>query len=235
MSATGRSRARGLATLAAGAALLAASCALLAAWERRPAAGDAERLYVPSGLFLREAAAGFREVTADWLWFQTVQYYGGYRQGRHGLDYFRGLVRAVNVLDPRFVEAYRFGALVLATDMGDVEGGVDLLRRGILANPRLSALPFEVGFLHYVLARDYRRAAAWFDAAAAAPDANDFTRRFAAFAHRRAGELEVSLALWRNLRATTSSPQMRELAERMIGGLEKAVAARDAVAGEGRP
>jgi hypothetical protein len=216
------------ATGLAAAALLAGALLLAPALARvRPAPPD-EKLWGPPGPFLRESAVGFREASADWLWFRTVQYYGEYRQGRHDLAYFRGLLRAVTTLDPRFTEAQRFGALVLATDMGDVEGGAEVLREGILANPDCAMLPFEVGFLRYVLQRDYARAAVWFEAAARAPDASDFQRRFAAFAHKRAGQLEVSYALWRNLRDTSASPEMRDLGARMMTKIEDALRARDA-------
>ncbi|MHB8079354.1 MAG: hypothetical protein ACYDIE_08880 [Candidatus Krumholzibacteriia bacterium] len=222
-----------LPTVLAVGALAAAVTGLLGRLEARPAARADERLWLPSGLFLRESTAGFRETAADALWFQVVQYYGEYRHGRHDLAYFRGMIRGVTTLDPRFLEAYRFGALVLATDMRDVAGGVDLLRRGIQANPDRAMLPFEVGFLHWVLTRDYARAAVWFDAAARAPDADDFTRRFAAFAHKRAGQLEVSYVLWRNLRDTTSDPNMLELAQRMMGKLEPQLRARAAAGAAG--
>jgi len=214
-------------------ALGGAAVGLLGRLEARPVGREADRLWLPSGLFLRESTAGFREVAADALWFQAVQYYGEYRHGRHDLAYFRGMMRGVTTLDPRFLEAYRFGALVLATDMRDVEGGIDLLRRGILANPDRAILPFEVGFLQWVVQRDYARAAVWFDAASRAPDASDFTRRFAAFAHKRAGQLEVSYVLWRNLLDTTSDPNMRDLAERMMAKIEPVLRARAAADADG--
>lgn len=214
-------------------ALAGAVTGLLGRLAARPEARADERLWVPSGLFLRESTAGFREVGADALWFQAVQYYGEYRHGRHDLAYFRGLIRGVTSLDPQFLEAYRFGALVLATDMRDVEGGIDLLRCGIQANPDRAILPFEVGFLLWVLQRDYGRAATWFDVASRAPDASDFTRRFAAFAHKRAGQLEVSYVLWRNLRDTTSDPGMRDLAARMMATIESQLRARAAAGADG--
>lgn len=222
-----------LPTAVAAVALAGAVAGLLVRLEARPAARADERLWLPSGLFLRESTAGFREPAADALWFQAVQYYGEYRHGQHDLAYFRGMIRGVTALDPRFLEAYRFGALVLATDMQDVAGGVDLLQRGILANPGRAILPFEIGFPHWVLTRDYARAATWFDAAARAPDAGDFTRRFAAFAHKRAGQLEVSYVLWRNLHDTTSDPNMHDLAERMMAKIEPQLRARAATGASG--
>ncbi len=175
-----------------------------------------EELYYPSGRFLREATVGFREVAADYLWFQTVQYYGSYRNGEHDLRYFAGLVDAVTDLDPRFVEAYYFGSLVASMDQNQIPAAVSLLKKGILANPDRWILPFNIGFTYYVLTQDFDRAALWFQIAAEAPDATDFARRFAAFARKRAGNIEGSLALWRNLRETTNNPIMRDLADRMI-------------------
>ncbi len=207
--------------------LACGSVGSLRALENVPRGGGSdEKLYVPSGRYLRQAALGFREVAADYLWFQTVQYYGAYRRGEHDLGYFRGLLDAVCRLDPQFIEAYRFGSLVLAMDLRDLPGAVDILKRGIQDNPDTWVLPFEVGFVHYVLDQDYRRAACWFDAAARSPDATDFTRRFAAFCHKRAGDTEVSLLLWRNLYETTSNPSMRDLAERMIERCEEQLRAR---------
>jgi hypothetical protein len=192
-----------------------------------------EKLYVPSGRYLRQATLGFREVAADYLWFQTVQYYGAYRRGEHDLGYFRGLLDAVCQLDPQFIEAYRFGSLVLAMDLRDRSGAVNILKQGIQNNPDTWVLPFEVGFVHYVLDQNFRRAATWFDAAATAPDATDFTRRFAAFCHKRAGDTEVSLLLWRNLYETTSNPAMRDLAERMIQRCDELLRARQTGGREG--
>jgi hypothetical protein len=175
-----------------------------------------EKLYYPSGKFLREATAGFHQMAADYLWFQMVQYYGGFRKGEHDLYYFRGLIDNIVTLDPRFLEAYRFCALVMAMDLGDGAGAINILKRGILTNPDCWILPFEIGFIYYVFACDYPRAAVWFDAAARAPDATDFVRRFAAFCHKRAGDLEVSIALWTNLYETSNDPYMKELAKAMI-------------------
>lgn len=182
----------------------------------QPAVHPRERLYIPSGRFICQSALGFRELAADYLWFQTIQYYGSYRKGQNDLTYFQGLVDAVTELDPRFVEAFRFSSLVLSMDMGSFDAGIDMLKRGILANPQEWILPFEVGFIFYVFKRDYARASAWFDAAAAVPGAPEFAHRFAAFSHQCAGNLEVSLALWQNLAETTISPHMRSVAEHMI-------------------
>lgn len=186
----------------------------------RPAGDGQERLYYPDGPFLRHASLGFGAPVGDYVWLQAVQYYGGYRRGEHDRRYFQGLVEAVITLDPRFCEAYHFAALVLAMDDADYEGAIDLLKRGILANPDNWRLPFTVGFIHYVYLRQWQVASVWFEAAARRPGASEFCQRFAAFSRRRAGDLEGSLLLWDHLARTTESADIRAVAERMVAQLQ---------------
>jgi hypothetical protein len=191
--------------------------------EQRPAGDTQQRLYYPDGPFLRHASLGFHAPVADYVWLQAVQYYGGYRRGEHDLRYFEGLVEAVVTLDPRFAEAYHFAALVLSMEHGDHRGAIDMLKRGILANPDHWRLPFTVGFIHYVFLREWGVATHWFEAAARLPGATDFCRRFAAFSAKRAGDWEGSIILWDHLARTTESAEMRELATRMIDQLQESL------------
>lgn len=184
-----------------------------------------ERLYFPSGRALVESSVGFREVAADWLWFRFVQYFGAYAKGQNDLRYFDLLVDAITQLDPQFVDAYHFASLVAWSELGDFPKSLDLLRRGILANPGSAKLHFQVGFTYYVFYQDYKRAALWFEAAAKCPDGGEMESRFAAFANHRAGDDTVSLELWKEMARSTASPQMRELAEMMIERLERHIEA----------
>ena len=182
-----------------------------------------ERLYFPSGTFLVESTLGFREATADYLWFRFVQYYGAYAKGENDFRYFELLIDGITKLDPKFDEAYYFASLVFWSSFGDVPQSIDMLKRGILANPDKAKLPFRVGFMYYVIEQDYERAAHWFEVAGRCSDATDKEPRFAAFARYRAGDDRVSLELWKNLYQTSDSPQMKELALKMIEKLSQKV------------
>ncbi len=219
----------------AGSLVRAASCLVLVASivvalgqldARRVTHMRQEHLYFPSGRALVESSLGFREMAADWLWFRFVQYFGAYAKGQNDLRYFDLLVDAITHLDPRFVEAYHFASLVAWSELGDFPKSIDLLKRGILANPGSSKLHFQVGFTYYVFFHDYPRAATWFEAAARCPDSGDTEARFAAFARQRAGDDRVSLELWHELARSTGSPPMRDLAEKMIAKLERRLEVR---------
>jgi len=195
------------------------------------AAESQERLYFPSGKFLGEVSCGFREMVADFLWFETIQYYGGFRKGENDLRYFDVLVDSVTELDPKFFEAYYFASLVKGLDFGQIDEAIEVLRRGILHNPDNASLHFNIGFMYYVFEQDYERASVWFDAAANTSTATDFVRRFAAYAKTRSGQLEASIALWENLRRTAINQEIRDLASRMIVKCENMLAERQASQG----
>lgn len=187
----------------------------------RAATESDEKLYFPSGEFLVESSLGFREATADWLWFRFIQYYGAYKKGENDLRYLDSIIASVNRLDPRFIEAYYLASFIYWSDLGQTEKSLDILRRGILANPDNARLHFQVGFMHYVLDHDYPRAARWFEMAGRCPDSSEKEKRFAAFARYRAGDDRVSLALWKELLESSANPQMQNLAARMIHKLAR--------------
>ncbi len=179
-----------------------------------------EVLYLPSGQFIGQATLGYHDLAADVLWFKMVQYYGGYRMGENDLVLFSRLVDVITDLDPQFVFAYIFGSLIIAEDVGNFDQGIKFLEKGIRNNPNDWRLPFELGFLHYVYARDYARALFLFQTASKLPGAGPQASRFAAFVAAKAGYVETSVALWEELARTSDNKYIRELADRYIEKLK---------------
>ncbi|MFA4947194.1 MAG: hypothetical protein WC674_01640 [Candidatus Krumholzibacteriia bacterium] len=178
-----------------------------------------EVLYLPSGQFIEQASLGYRDLAADVLWFKMVQYYGGYRMGENDIALFAHLVDVITDLDPQFVYAYVFGALIIAQDLGQFKQGIAFLEKGVRNNSDNWWLPFELGFLHYVYARDYAQALFYFEKAARLPGAGPQAARFAAFVAAKAGYVETSMAMWDELARTSDNKYIRELAERYIAKL----------------
>lgn len=186
---------------------------------RPPAFVGQEMVYFPSGQFLGEVSAGQRELVADLLWLRAIQYYGSHRQTDRQYLWARHIFRVITTLSPRFVEAYRFGALVLATDAMEVEEGFDLLKRGMHANPGRWELPFDLGFLYSLHGRQ-ALAAGYFERARALPGAPEQARRFAAFALRKSGNEESARAMWEELRDSATNPASREIADYALRSMD---------------
>lgn len=179
--------------------------------------------YLPSPEFLKLASVGFETAVADLLWFQAIQYYGEWRRGDHGIQFFEQIAASTVELDPAFEDAYRFAGMVLADDMRQPERGIDFLRRGMAHLPGSWWLPFEAGFIEYVQRKDDEAAARWFRHASEVPGAPEYPRRFAAFAASRAGDLEVSYELWHYVAQTTQNEGLRAKAEQYVRELEVAL------------
>jgi tetratricopeptide (TPR) repeat protein len=173
-------------------------------------------LYLPSGKLVEQTSMGYRELAADLIWFQAVQYFGGYAKSQHSLAYFNGLIDIVTDLDPHFQFPYVFGAVVMSQDMGNFERGVEILKKGMRANPEVWEFPFEIGFLYYITRADAISAAHYFDLSSRMPGGGDRARRFAAFVYSKAGHEETSIRMWEELANTSEQPYMRELARRYI-------------------
>ena len=181
-------------------------------------------LYLPSGRFVEQAALEYRNLAADLLWFRTVQYYGSYREGENNLALFSHLVDVITDLDPQFVFAYLFGAMIIVEDLGSFEEGIRFLEKGMAANPDNWWLVFENGFIHYVDGRQYADAARLFAEASRMPGAGEITKRFAAFVAAKAGDREAAVAMWEDLTKTSEDPYIRdELARKYIERLEREI------------
>ena len=191
-------------------------------------------LYLPSGQFVDEASVGYRQLAGDIVWFQAVQYYGGYRKNEHDLAYFNGLIDIVCGLDPHFTFPYVFGAVVMAQDMGDLDRGVALLRRGMQRNPENWELPFEIGFLNYTVGGSADEAARYFELAARLPGGSERARRFAAFVYSKAGHRETSIRMWEEIASETDQPYLRELARHYVDRLRAGEPITEVKPGSGR-
>ncbi|MFH0778633.1 MAG: hypothetical protein V2A71_08385 [Candidatus Eisenbacteria bacterium] len=180
-----------------------------------------ELLYFPSGKFLEESALGHESTLADIAWLRAIQYYGHHRLTDQKYELMAHIFDVVTTLDPQFIQAYVFGAIVLSQDAGQPEEAIALLKKGLRNNPENWRLAFETGFVYYLTLRDYSRAGEYFALAARLPCAPEFTSRFAAFVKERAGETETALALWQQAAETTKNKYIREIAEERIRELEK--------------
>jgi tetratricopeptide (TPR) repeat protein len=180
-----------------------------------------ELTYYPSGRLLKVADLGYSALVADALWLRGIQYYGEHRKADQRYPLAEHIFSTITNLDPDFIGAYRFGALVLSEDAGSVAGAVDLLRRGLRSNPEAWQIPFDLGFIYFVGLDDYSKAAHYFRLSSRLPDAPGIARQFSAFAYRRSGKPEVARALWEEMLESSSNGVTREMAENSIRKIDR--------------
>jgi hypothetical protein len=209
---------------------LGAGAFQLAAWtaERLPRPSGLEELaYYPSGDHLEPATLGHAETAADLAWLRAVQYYGEHRKRDNRFDHLYHVFDILTTLAPRFESAYVFGAFALAQEGRDFPRAERLILKGVAANPRSGRLAFEAGFLYYVKpnGRDLARAAEFFEMASRLPGSPAVSHEFAAFAHQNSGGTALAYRLWQQIRETTRNGYLRDIAEREMQEIEKALLA----------
>jgi tetratricopeptide (TPR) repeat protein len=152
-------------------------------------------LFLPNGRYLSAASLGFRVLLADVIYLWSIQYYG-HRRTVEGRNYLWHIYSTITDLDPRFIDAYTTGALVMASDMSDPEMAIRLLDRGIERNPQSWLLPMDAGWYAYMNLQDAELAERYFALAAEKPDAPPWAARVRAHMAAEQGDLLSAIVLW---------------------------------------
>ena len=222
-SAVRRERARDAALVAVVVAGLA--CAfLLTNWldARRPAQdqfASYEDSYV-SPETARRMSLGFNGIAADWYWIRSLQYVGrkaiaagsGFRLddlGALGIKNLGSMLEHATTLDPQFLAAYEFGAVVLPSV--DEDAAVRLLQKGVRENPSEWRLFHDLGYIHWQAGR-YREAGEAYAAGANAAGAPAWMHAMAAQMEANGGSRAVAREMYTRLYEGTSDGQIKMLA-----------------------
>jgi hypothetical protein len=183
--------------------------------ETRAEAIQQEGLVFQSGPLLKKLSLGYDPLLADIYWTRAVQYYGARTGMRNAtFELLAPLLDITTALDPRLVVAYRFGAIFLS-EPGPIGAGrtdlaVDLVKRGIAANPDQWLLYHDLGFLYYWRSRDYPEAAATYLAGSKVKGAPPFMKLMAARIAENGGSIETSRLIFSELYESTKDPNVRK-------------------------
>ena len=181
-------------------------------------------LYLPSGRVISQLSLGNEGLLADVYWTRAVQYFGRKRLEKDvRLDLLGPLLRITTELDPHLLIAYRFGAVFLAAKppegAGHPEKAIDLLQRGIVANPGYWRLWQDLGFVYYWDLKDYSHAVKAFEAGSRQPGAQVWMKAVAAMVAARGGDPATSKLLWTQIYRSAENDQMRENALEHLAAL----------------
>jgi tetratricopeptide (TPR) repeat protein len=160
--------------------------------------GTEELLYMPNGKYLKAVSLGHAPLVADFVYLWAIQYYSNYdREDRYRyVEHVFGDVIAE--LDPKFIDPYWLGAIILTTEAKDVDAGLRLLDKGFANNPSAWLLPFLAGWECDRVKR-FDEAAEYFDRAAKAPGAPPDLFRLKAGMTALTGNLRAAIARWKDV------------------------------------
>jgi hypothetical protein len=183
-----------------------------------------EVLYIRSGKTLKRLSLGYSGLMADIYWTRAVQYFGSRVQVRSAhYELLYPLLDITTDLDPHLIVAYQNGAVFLSgrppSGAGRPDKAVELLEKGIHANPAYWRLYFTLGFVHYMDRKDYKAAQEAFEKGASVPGALVWMKVMAATMAGHAGDASTAVALWTRLYESTQDEKIRKNALQHITAL----------------
>jgi hypothetical protein len=213
-------------TLAAAPVLFVAIAALQVRIDARTrsVATQKQELLLLSGPLVKKLSLGYDPLLADVYWTRAVQYYGARIGVPHAdFDLLWPLLDLTTALDPRLLPAYRFGTIFLSEappiGAGRTDLAIELVKRGIAANPNVWGLQSDLGFLYYWRLKDYPSAAAAYLSASRVPHSPPWLKLMAARVAEKGGSVETSRMIWSELYESSQDPNVRKNALEKLRGL----------------
>jgi tetratricopeptide (TPR) repeat protein len=168
-----------------------------------------------SGKLVKIMSLEYAPLMADIYWTRVVQYYGNkHVRGQAKLDLLWPLLDVTTTLDPNLIVAYRFGAMFLSqappTGAGRPDQAVELIRRGIQANPEYWRLYEDLGFVYYFDLKDYQKASEAFLEGSKNPDAQLWMKVMAAKIAADGESFSTSMFLWKDIYESSSDPLIKK-------------------------
>ena len=184
-----------------------------------------EVLWVSSGKTVKKLSLGFEGLLADIYWTRAVQFYGGQRRDRKSdFALLYPLLDITTDLDPQLLIAYKFGAVFLAEasprGAGNAQQAVQLMRKGIQANPDYWRFWGDLGFIYYQDLKDYPAASAAYLEGSKNPQAAPWMKVMAAVIAQKGGNRETSRFLWTDVYQNNEDELIRENALAHLQGLK---------------
>lgn len=176
---------------------------------------ERDDLVLRSGKLVKVLSLEYAPLMADLYWTRVVQYYGDKHARRDSnLELLWPLLDVTTTLDPNLLVAYRFGSTFLSEPVprgaGHPELGIQLLQRGIQANPDYWRFYEDLGFIYYFDMKNYAKASAAFEEGSKNPDSQIWMKVMAAKIASEGASLATSIFLWNDVYQTTKDPQVKE-------------------------
>jgi tetratricopeptide (TPR) repeat protein len=177
-----------------------------------------DQLAIRSPKIVKRLSLEYAPLMAAIYWTRAVQYYGEkHRLRDKDLQLLWPLLDIASTLDPHLIATYRSGSIFLAqkspAGAGQPEFAIELLQRGVQANPDEWRLYQDMGDVYYFDMRDYAKASAAFEEGSRNPKSFVWMKVLAAKIAGEGESPETSYFLWQQVYNTATDPLIKKNAE----------------------
>ena len=176
---------------------------------------DRDDVMLRSGKLMKVMSLEYAPLMADIYWTRVVQFYGNkHVRGEANMELLWPLLDITTTLDPNLLVAYRFGAVFLSQrapgGAGRPDLAVELILRGIQANPDYWRLYEDLGFVYYFDLKDYQKASDAFLEGSKRPGAQVWMKIMAAKIAAEGESFSTSVFLWKDIYESTTDPMVKK-------------------------
>lgn len=177
-----------------------------------------DQVILRSKKLVKAMSLEYAPLVADIYWTRVVQYFGNKHAVRDpDLRLLWPLLDIAATLDPNLMPVYHFGGMFLSDSpprgAGRPDLGVELIQRGIRANPDQWRLYYDLGFVYYFDMKDYPKASAAFYEGGKNPAALIWMKVMGAKIAAEGDSAETSIFLWQDVYNTATDPMVKENAQ----------------------
>ena len=176
---------------------------------------DRDDVMLRSGKLMKVMSLEYAPLMADIYWTRVVQFYGNkHVRGEANMELLWPLLDITTTLDPNLLVAYRFGAVFLSQrapgGAGRPDLAVELILRGIQANPDYWRLYEDLGFVYYFDLKDYQKASDAFLEGSKRLGAQVWMKIMAAKIAAEGESFSTSVFLWKDIYESTTDPMVKK-------------------------
>lgn len=153
-----------------------------------------DSLYLPrESEYVELFSLGYDMIMADVLWLRSIQAFGGHWTSDRNYDSIFNMFNVITDLDPRFIDAYLFGNMVIGEEAGHPELALELINKGIVRSLNSTyQLGYFGGYFSYWNYGDPERARWYYTMAMRADDCPDFVERIIGYMEMKSGRYHVA-------------------------------------------
>lgn len=169
---------------------------------------------------LKIMALGFDEFVADIYWMRSLQYLFGENLAGRDVGIAYKYFDIITELDPKFVNAYRYGGTFISDPppigLGMLELGSKLFDKGRKNNPANFRIPLEQGFQYFFYSGEKEKAAQLFLEASKKPGLSEnrssSLKGMSASALRDSGNNDLAISIWEDIYNNATSEARKKFA-----------------------
>ena len=197
--------------------------------------GEGLQLALPP-ILLKITALEFDGVLSDYLFLETLTYYGGTmdRQEKTRIrdwewQWFEMTFAAITVLDPYFLDPYLFGNSILTWEAGRIAEANDLLDKGRRSREWDWMLPFFMGFNQFYFLQENGKASEFLMEAARRKNDDPILASLAAKLSFKERRTETSIQFLEEMVSRTTDEMVKQQFEIRIHALKNILFLEQAV------